>query len=141
MIWEWRRPARTPGSLVSLGMIWALVIGLWAGIDLHPVLAALLLVATLPALLDVWRGNAQNLSVFKGKITWATGRKTGEVSLAEGSTISLRRRFDGGLRIVLTDRFGQETRLPAELSPPLAPLEAALQQTPATVRRDPFRLI
>ena len=141
MIWEWDRPARTRGTLIILGGAWVAILALWQVIHLHGAIAVILFLATLPLVLDLWRGRVQHMTVSGTRLTWDAGGGPGEVGLDADTKVSLRRRLDGGLRIVVTDRFGQETRLPPELAPPLAPLEAALKQSPAQVRRDPFRLI
>ena len=124
-----------------LGGAWVVILMLWQVINMHGGIALVLFLATLPLVLDFWRGRVQQMSVSETQITWDAGRGPGEVGLDADTKVSLRRRLDGGLRIVVTDRFGRETRLPPELAPPLEPLEAALQQSPAEVRRDPCRLI
>lgn len=140
MIWSWQRSGRTPGAIALLAVLWiALSVG-YAALDFHPALTIVLGVATIPALIDIVLNRKTALEVHHDALKWRSGSAAIEVPLSSDTTVSLRRRFDGGLRIVVLNG-PRETRLPPELNPPAAPLEAALQQTVAEVRRDPFKII
>lgn len=141
MIWSWQSQGRSPRSILTLAATWAAILLIWAVLNVHWGIVMVLAIATLPLLSDIVTARQQQIEVHQARLVWSAGNRTSELALEPGTTVSLRRRFDGGLRIVVTDRFGAEIRLPAELNPPLAELELALDQTPAKVRRDPFRFV
>ncbi len=140
MSWSWEQRGRSRRVVAILLGAWAAIAGLWLVLRVRPWIVAPLLAATLPALRDVVADRRLRLEVDPGAMRWRSGRRRGEVALDPGTRVSLRRRFDGGLRIVVTTPEGRETRLPPELAPPLEPLETALSHSPAEIRRDPFRL-
>lgn len=141
MIWEWRQEGRRWSAILLVGGLWAGLALLWLVFAAHPAFLLILFAVSLPAAWDIGQNRHLALEVHADQLIWTSGVAQDALALDAGTVVSLRRRFDGGLRIAVTNRFGQDVRLPPYLDPPLGPLEAALQQSAAKVRRDPFRFI
>ncbi len=136
MIYSWQGSARTPTALAVVGL-WLLGVAvLWLVFAAHWVICLLLLVAIAPSVIDILRNRTATLEVDPQQLRWTSALRDGEST--EIDHVRLDRRFDGGFRITLLHPNGSHTRLPPDVRPPAAELEAALAQAGISAERHPF---
>lgn len=111
---------------------------LWLGAALW--ILALPVLATLPALWDIWANPAAGLSVGPDGITWHAGRRKAEVARGEIDCVRLDRSWDFAIRISVVLRSGRRLRLPYECTPPIDDLQAALDNLKIRTERHPFSI-
>ncbi|WP_375280593.1 hypothetical protein [Pseudooctadecabacter sp.] len=109
---------------------------LWAVFDAAWFVLAIILLASLPAMLDVIRNPEVRLEVWDGRIVWLSGLRSDES--ANIQRVRLDRRFDGGMRITLIHSEIAHTRLPPDIVPPVDAFEAALKSAGIPAEKHPF---
>jgi len=70
VIYKFERRGRSTGSLIVLGVIWAVTITLTLLLNLALWIAAALLVFTLPALWDYIRDSKAEIEVWPNRLVW-----------------------------------------------------------------------
>ena len=136
MIYKFERRGRSTGSLIVLGVIWAVTITLTLLLNLALWIAAALLVFTLPALWDYIRDSKAEIEVWPNRLVWRAAFSDGDRS--DIDHVRLNRRFDGTVKVLLVHVGGATTRLPPDIAPPIAPFESALNVAGITTQRNPF---
>ncbi|MGX9353723.1 hypothetical protein ACS3SW_00765 [Roseobacteraceae bacterium S113] len=125
--WRYEASARGPRVLAILGLWWGLVLlGLFA-INLSPWIAGVLLLVSLPAVIEMARGATAWLEVSETSIAWGSGRRSGDVARNEIEKVRFDTRLDLSVRVSLVLVSGRRVRLPYECIPRAARLKEALE--------------
>ncbi|XDA99472.1 hypothetical protein AB1M95_06050 [Sulfitobacter sp. LCG007] len=127
-------------ALGSVLCVWLLLGWLTARFDAAPWLTGALALATLPACRDWLFDSTAALEIDRDRLSWVSGRLSGEIALAEISRVRLDTRLDLSVRMTVLDSEGRRIRLPLEATPPPAELEAQLRRRAIAVERHHFAL-
>jgi hypothetical protein len=136
MIYAFERSGRSGGAIVTICVIWAVLLGLWVVLTVAWWIIAILLAFTLPALWDAVRDTRARVEVWPKRLVWSATFSDGDAT--DIDHICMNRRFDGSVKIMLVHVGGATTRLPPDIAPPIAALEAALADAGIRAQRNPF---
>jgi len=134
------RRGRSPRLMGVLICIYAALIAAILVYDAAWWLMALLALPTLPALYDLYADPEAGLDLDDSTLRWHSGRRRGELALAEIDHMRFDTRWDFSVRVTAVLTTGRKIRLPAESLPPHRALEAALQARGLRVERHHFTL-
>lgn len=136
MIYLWTQHGRRPATIWAVVLIWLGALALWVLFDAAWFVLAIILLASLPALLDVIRNPEVRVEVWDERIVWLSGLRSGES--ADIERVRLDRRFDGGIRITLIHSQIAHTRLPPDIAPPVDAFADALKSAGISAEKHPF---
>lgn len=132
---------RRPAVLMTVIAVWAGLIVLVLALDMAIWIAAILALATLPALSDWFTNRTASIEVHTGGIDWQSGRHHGQFPMHSIRHLRLDRRMDGSYRLSIQDANGRTHRLPPDIAPPPGALEAALDAAGIAHQRHPFSIL
>ncbi|GGH21845.1 hypothetical protein SAMN05444007_102356 [Cribrihabitans marinus] len=132
------RRNRTLRNIAVLAAIYAALAAVLLQLDAAPWLVGGLALFTLPALWDVLAGTSASLRLDGAELRWRSGRREGDLGLAEIDSIRFDTRWDLSVRVTLLLRGGGRVRLPQDCVPPHRDFEAALQARGLRVERHHF---
>lgn len=132
-----RKPKTVAVVIASYGVLVALIILFQASV----ILMAVLGLATLPALWDLWSNRRAGLRLDDTNLSWHAGRLSDSVALQQINLVRFDARWDFSQRVsvVLTDK--KAIRLPYEALPPHKELEAQLRARDIATQRNPFSIL
>lgn len=136
--YSFARNSRTPRAMFGVAAYLAIVVTLWQAVDVAGWIVALLLLPALPALFDLGRNSRAGLTLNDAALGWFSGRRSGQIALAEIDKIRFDTRWDFSVRVTLLPHQGRKLRLPQESLPPHRELEALFQERGLTVERHHF---
>ena len=136
--YSFARNSRTPRAMIGVAVYLAIVLTLWQVVDVVGWITALLLLPALPALFDLGRNSRAGLTLNDAVLGWFSGRRTGQIALAEIDKVRFDTRWDFSVRVTLLPREGRKLRLPQESLPPHRELETLLQERGLKVERHHF---
>lgn len=140
MILEHSVSARRPKALITLGAVWAALLGAWLFLDAAWWVLAPLALATLPALFEAGRNDTVWLRLDQDALRWHTRRQSGQVPLSRIARVRFDTRLDLALNARLHLRDGGVVRLPVECVPPYPAFCAALDTVGIPHERHHFGL-
>lgn len=140
-ILDFGRSGRNPRTALAVATVWAGIGALWAGLSASPAILALLALATLPALHDLWAAPRAGLRIDGRTLSCFSGKRRIDLPLGEISHIRMDRRLDLSMRVSAVLRDGRKLRFPYESLPDSARLDAALTRAGLRVERHPFSLL
>lgn len=132
------RPGRSRRTAVALIAAWALLAVALVVLDISLWIAGLLALATLPAVYDLWANPSAGLQLDDKSLGWHSGRRRGEIALADIGKIRLDRGWDFAFRLSVVQANGRRIRLPYECTPPADEIEAALAACGIRTEHHPF---
>jgi len=131
----YRRDARAPATLiVACGTVMVASV-LWVVFDAVWWIALPIALIAAPALWDAAKGRVATLSLDDDRLTWESGARRGEVTLARITRVRFRTTFDLSQRLTLWLDDGQRARVPPDCLPPGPGLERALVARGVDARR------
>jgi len=134
------RSGRSPRALLAVGGTWTLLVLAWAWLDAVWWLMALIALATLPALWDILRDTRAGLTISDTALTWYSGRREGQIALAEIAHMRFDTRWDFSVRVTAVLHGNKLVRLPHESVPPHRVLESQLTARGLNVKRHHFTI-
>lgn len=137
---EFTRHHRSQRTVVILICIYAVLIGLVIVFDAIWWLMALLALTTLPAIWDVFHDTNAGVHLDDQTLSWHTGKRKGEISLADIKDFRFDTRWDFSVRVSATLKNDKRIRLPDESLPPHKQFEQVLQSAGFAVERHHFRV-
>lgn len=126
---------------IAVALIWAGLMAAWWGLEAHPVIVAFFALFTLPACWDLVTNPSSGLSLTDTTLSWFSGKRNAEVSLAEIDHVAMNTRLDFSIKVTLVLQTGAKIRLPFEATPPDPQLEEALTTRGIKTRRTHFQLM
>ena len=126
---------------ITVTLIWLLLIGLWLGLEAHPMIVAFLALFTLPACWDLISDPPSGLTLTDRALSWHSGKRHAEVPLAEIDHVAMNTRLDFSVKVTLVLENGAKIRLPFEATPPDQAFEDALTARGIKTRRTHFQLM
>lgn len=138
---RFERPPRTAWSIVVLAGLWLAIVALWWLTEASNWIAAALLLATVPAALDFAMGRRAGFGLDDDRLTWHSGRQSGEVALTRIAAVRFERRFDLTVRVRVQIDSGRRIRIPQDALPPQEVLDKALTARGIRTERHPFALL
>lgn len=132
------RHGRSRRALVVLACIYVVLLAAILLIDAAWWLMGGLALLTLPALWDLYTNPSAGVRLTDAALEWHSGRRTGDLALAEIDHMRFDTRWDFSVRVsaVLTSK--KRVHLPFESCPPHRDFEAALEDRGIPVRRTHF---
>ena len=126
MILDHHVSARRPKALLTLGLVWLVLIGLWLLLDAAWWVLAPFALFSVPAGVEALRGTTAQLWLDRTSLGWDSPRQSHEVSVAGIDRVRFDTRLDLAInaRVHLTD--GTMLRIPVECVPPYGLFCAAL---------------
>ncbi|TMV07944.1 hypothetical protein FGK63_10865 [Ruegeria sediminis] len=134
------RHNRAPRTVAILIAVYAALASLIILFDAAWWLVALLALATLPALWDVFTDTSAGLSIEDGELRWFTGKRSGRLALGEIEHMRFDTRWDLSVRVSACLDSGKRVRLPDEALPPHRQFEQVLSDCGLNVIRHHFRV-
>lgn len=104
--------SRSRALMLTLGAVYVALAGLWAGLNAHPAIIAALALATVPALVDLWRNPSASITIDECRLAWRFSRRAGEIDLSDIDYVVFTTRIDFSTLVTVVDRFGKKQRLP-----------------------------
>ena len=138
---EFARTARTRTTALVVGGIWVLVLVAIVTLNASPVLMALVILFTAPALYDLISNRASGMRLDAEGLHWFTGKRTGDITWEKIDHLRLDTRLDFSVRLSAILTSGRRIRLPMEVIPKADILENALTEREITFRRHHFSLL
>jgi hypothetical protein len=138
---SYRKEGRNTATLYAVVGIWFVLGALIILVDAAPWLMGLIGLATLPAILDLWRNPHSGLDFTPDALTWFTGRRAGSLPWQEIDRFRFDTRLDFSVRASAVLHSGRKIRLPYECTPPHQRFEAALNARGIRTERHHFSLI
>ena len=132
------RRNRTLRNVAVLAAVYAALMAALLQLDAAPWLVGGLALFALPALWDVLAGTSASLSLDRAELRWRSGRREGDLGLAEIASVRFDTRWDLSVRVTLRLHGGKRVRLPQDCVPPHREFEAALQARGLPVERHHF---
>lgn len=136
-----QRNGRNGKTALVIAAVWLILAGAWAFLDAALWLFGFLGLFTLPALWDLICDPSSGLNLTDATLAWHSGKRHGEVPLAEIDHIRLDTRLDFSVRATLVLHTGAKVRLPFEATPPHQAFEDALIARGLKTRRTHFQLM
>lgn len=127
--------------MLTVGLIWLGLIGLWLGLEAHPMIVAFLALFTLPACWDLVTDPASGLSLTTDTLSWFSGKRHADVLLSEIDHVAMNTRLDFSVKVTLVLDTGAKIRLPFEATPPDQAFETALAAQGVKTKRTHFQLM
>ncbi|MDA5556393.1 hypothetical protein [Shimia sp. MMG029] len=115
------------GGLLFAGTHWAIV--------------AFLSLFTLPTLVDVLFNPQASFALTEDEVRWKNATQEADIALGKIQSIQIATRLNVAFRITLVMYDGAKVRIPQDVLPPRADLEAAFNHLSIPVNRDRLRLI
>lgn len=137
---SFKRHNRNNRTVAILICIYACLAGLVIFLDAALWIVILLVLATLPALWDVFHDTTAGVSMGASELRWHSGSREGRVKLSEVEKFRFDTRWDFSVRVSALLKSGKRLRLPTESLPPHRELETLLQDAGFTVERHHFRV-
>ncbi|MEP3328984.1 hypothetical protein [Sedimentitalea sp.] len=132
------RNARTTRMAILLALIYVVLIGAVVVLDAAIWLVGGLALLTLPALWDFYNSSAAGLCLSDRALQWHSGRRQGELVLAEIDHMQLDTRWDFSVRARAVLHNKKRVQLPFEATPPHRTFEKALETRGIRVKRNHF---
>jgi hypothetical protein len=133
-----QRQGRSLATLTLVPAIWLALIVAWVWLDAAPLILGIVALFTLPALWDMLRNPATGLTLTDTVLTWHSGPRTAQITLAEIGKIRLDTRLDFLVRATVILRSGRKIRIPFEATPPHQRFETALNSRAIKTERHHF---
>ncbi|MBO9408556.1 hypothetical protein J7399_14035 [Shimia sp. R9_1] len=115
------------GGMLLAGTYWAIV--------------AFLSLFALPTLVDVLFNPVANFALSEAEVRWKNATQEAEIELGQIKSIQIATRLNVAFRMTFVMQDGAKVRIPQDVLPPRADLEAALQTLGVAVEHDRLRLI
>jgi hypothetical protein len=138
---EHRSHGRNARTAAVLAAIYAALAALWVWLDMAWFIIAMVALATLPAIWDLWSDRASGLRLDDQSLSWFSGAARAELPLGEIDHMRFDTRLDFSVRVSAVLPGGRRIRLPYDALPPHRSLEAALQARGVRVDRHHFSLL
>ncbi|MEP1520751.1 hypothetical protein [Ascidiaceihabitans sp.] len=135
---DYTRSGRNRATLLTVLAVWACVTALVLWIDMALWIAAILCVATLPALYDLLTARQAGMKIAATDITWFAGAKTGKVAWNRVDHVRFDTRLDLSVRMALVLHNGRRVKVPFEATPPADAIEADLKNRDIKTERHHF---
>ncbi|MEM6636186.1 MAG: hypothetical protein AAF667_09865 [Pseudomonadota bacterium] len=136
---EYGYDARTPRAVLSLAAVLAGIIAMRVVFSAALWLVIPLVLLTVPAVWDVWRGHHGRLWIDERAIGWRTaGRAEQSVALGDIDKVNMRVGLDFSQRITLRLTDGTRRKVPLEVTPRGRAIEHRLAERGVTVDRGFF---
>jgi len=139
--YQFARSGRNRATALTLAVSWGLIGAAWLWLNAAPVLMAVLVLATLPALWDLISARRAGVAVTQTHISWFAGRHSETLALKDIDVARFDTRLDFSVRVRLLTNTGQKLRLPPEAAGPPNALMAALKARGVDVDRRHFALL
>lgn len=125
-VYHFTRKSRSGQAVAILLTIYGALLAAYLLIAAHPALLAIVVLLTLPAVLDIARNRQSSLAITGSDIHWASGSRIGSMPLREIEKVRMDTRLDLSRRMTLKLRYNRSLRLPLDVVPPRAELAEAL---------------
>jgi len=129
------------GTALVVVTIWAALLAAWIWLDASPLILAVLVLCTLPALRDLIKNPTAGLVLGSDLLRWHSGKHDAEVALALIDHVRLDTRLDLSVRATVILQTGRRIRIPFEAIPPHQAFEAALNAHDIQTKRHHFSLL
>lgn len=131
---------RSLRAFLVLMLIWLALLTLWFVLQASVWVVGLVMLVTLPALLDFATGRRAWLRMDDTVLRWGSGRAEGDVALARIDHVRLETRLDFSIRARLVLEDGRRITLPQDSLPPHPRLQDALEARGIRTERHHFVL-
>lgn len=131
---------RNPRSILVLSLVTTGLIGL-LGYGVHWGIVAVLSFFVMPTLVDVAFNPVATFELDDNGIRWKNATQESELSFHQIKSVHVATRLGVAFRITLIMYDEAKVRIPQDVLPPRADLEAALDRHSIPVKRDRLRLI
>lgn len=132
---------RNRSTLITLVVVWVAILLAIVVFDAALWLMAVLMIFTGPALYDLVSGRRSGIRIDRDRLSWFSGRRTGEIARDRIDHIRLDTRLDLSVRASAVLTSGRKVRMPLEATPPPDQFETALQERGIDVKRHHFSLL
>ena len=122
-----QRPGRSWRALGAVVAVWLTVAVLTLGFDAVLWITLPLILLTLPAALEFWRGATASLTIDARGIIWASGTRGETIPLARIEKVRLRTAMDFAQRATVETATARH-RIPPECLPPGQTLDSELSR-------------
>lgn len=134
------RRGRRPANIIALACLGIVLTVLWA-IDTHILFMLIFVFPAVILCVELFRNTESYFSLTADTLSWGRGAKQSDMSLTEIEEVRLLRRLDLSQVVELRFTTGQKFRLPYDVTPPIKPLEEALQARGISVSRHMFSFL
>ncbi len=138
---HYHHSARTVTAALVVSLVWLALFAAWVWLEAANWIILLLLLFTLPALIDLIRDPQAGLHLSDDTLRWHSGRRNADVPLSEIDHVRLDTRLDFSVRATVVLTMGRKIRLPFESTPPHQAFENALQARGIKTLRFHFQLL
>jgi hypothetical protein len=121
------RAGRSWTAVLAVLGVWLACLIAWLVLDAAGWIVGVVLLFTLPALADLWRGTDAGLEIDAGHLRWWSGSREVRLALSEIDHVRLVTRLDLSVRMAAVLTGGKKIRAPIEATPPARELDPALR--------------
>lgn len=135
------RHGRSKGTAFVLLIVYAAFAWLWLVLSVAPVIMALCILVTVPALFDLLINPKSGLRLDQENLSWHHGRRNVSIPRHNIQRIHISLRMDRSIKLTVELESGKKIRVTQPSIPPLAILEEALGQQNLPYQKHPFALL
>lgn len=132
---------RRPTTLITVGVIWALIIAAYLLLEGNPAILAVIGTFTLPAVYDLAKNPRSSLTLDATHLRWTSGRQQADIALSEIDHLRFDTRLDMSVRLSVVRPSGTKIRVPYPATPPHTLFEPLAAKAGLKTRRYHFVLI
>jgi hypothetical protein len=138
---EFQTTGRRSKTVAALIVVYGVLVTLIIMFQASVILMAVLGLATLPALWDLWSNRRAGLCLDDADLSWHAGRLTNSVAIDQIKLVRFDARWDFSQRVSIVLMDNKAIRLPYEALPPHKEFEAQLRARNIATQRNPFSIL